>query len=400
MSLTAKVVLALACLPAIQPLPGQTATAPGGSSSTSSTRGATSTQSQTSAGVPQGMPEQPLFLSGRVVLDDGTPAPIPVELESVCNGNVRAEGYATPNGSFAFELGGRRNSSLPDASMGSSSDTFPESSFQSTGSTALAALAASPRRLQNCQVRARLPGYRSDVIPLFTRRATDSPDVGLIVLHRIEAVEGSLVSVTSLAAPKDAEKAYSKGREALQRGKLDEARKNLEAATRLYPNYAAAWSELGKTLTLQKREQEAREAFRKSIQADGKYIDPYIQLAALQAAARQWQELLESSATAIRLDPFDYPVAHFLHAIAHYNLQSMETAEKSAREAVRLDAAARTPRARHLLGLILAARGEYGEAAEQLRAYLTLAPSAADAGRVRGQLAQFEGLASSKPQPR
>src|SRR5262249_19613677 len=39
------------------------------------------------------MQQRPIFLSGKVMLDDGTPPPEPVTIERVCNGNPRAEAY-------------------------------------------------------------------------------------------------------------------------------------------------------------------------------------------------------------------------------------------------------------------------------------------------------------------
>ena len=45
----------------------------------------------------------------------------------------------------------------------------------------------------------------------------DSPDVGTIFLHRLGNVEGRIVSAISLAAPKDARKAFEKGSDLARR---------------------------------------------------------------------------------------------------------------------------------------------------------------------------------------
>src|SRR5205809_80391 len=66
----------------------------------------------------------------------------------------------------------------------------------------------SERDLMGCEIRAALPGFRSDVVNLSGRRAFDNPDVGTIVLHRLANVEGVTISAVSLQAPKDAKKAY------------------------------------------------------------------------------------------------------------------------------------------------------------------------------------------------
>ena len=48
----------------------------------------------------------------------------------------------------------------------------------------------------------------------------------------------------------------------------------------------------------------------------------------------RWRELTD---TVVKLDSFDYPQAYFLNALSNYYLKNIDAAEKSAREAVRLD---------------------------------------------------------------
>src|SRR5262249_6131902 len=69
-------------------------------------------------------PEQPrpIFLSGKVILDDGTPPPEPVTIERVCNGTPHAEAYTDSKGRFSFQLG-QSQGVLQDASMSSAGDS-------------------------------------------------------------------------------------------------------------------------------------------------------------------------------------------------------------------------------------------------------------------------------------
>src|ERR1022692_4843252 len=46
---------------------------------------------------------RPIFLSGKVMLEDGTPPPESVTIEKVCNGNPRAQGYTDSKGRFSFQ---------------------------------------------------------------------------------------------------------------------------------------------------------------------------------------------------------------------------------------------------------------------------------------------------------
>src|SRR5947208_3179859 len=69
-------------------------------------------------------PEQqarPIFLSGKVMLDDGMPPADSVVIERVCNGNPRAEAYTDSKGRFSFQLG-QNQGMMQDASMSSASD--------------------------------------------------------------------------------------------------------------------------------------------------------------------------------------------------------------------------------------------------------------------------------------
>ena len=70
---------------------------------------------------------RPIFLSGKVMLEDGTPPPEPVIVERVCNGTPRPEGYTDRKGRFSFELG-RNTHMMADASVGSMNDPAFESS--------------------------------------------------------------------------------------------------------------------------------------------------------------------------------------------------------------------------------------------------------------------------------
>jgi regulator of sirC expression with transglutaminase-like and TPR domain len=74
----------------------------------------------------------------------------------------------------------------------------------------------------------------------------------------------------------------------------------------------------------------------------------------------------------------------------------MDAAEKSAREAVRLDTRKQFVTTHRLLGVILANKQDYSGAAEQFKTYLTVAPQAQDAATVRGQLSKLEELLAGK----
>ena len=246
------------------------------------------------------------------------------------------------------------------------------------------------RDLSGCELRATLPGFRSEVVNLSGRRSLDNPDVGTIILHRLAKVEGFTFSATTAYAPKDAKKAYEKGTQLVKKKKLDEAEKELQKAVDSYPKFAAAWYELGTVYQQQKKFTEAKEAYQQSLKADEKYVNPYAQLARLAGAEGKWPETSEYAEKVIKLNPYFSPEIYYINAVANFNLSKFSEAEENAREAAKQDAQHRNPRINHLLGVILAQKEAYPEAAENMRTFLKRVPEGPDADNVKKQLAEVE----------
>ena len=240
---------------------------------------------------------RPVFLSGKVQMDDGTPPPESVVIERVCQGYVRPEAHTDSKGHFSFQLGAN-NAMVADASMSTYDPLNPNGSIpgQNRG--------VDQRALMGCELRASLPGFRSDVLNLMNRRSMDNPDVGVIVLHRMGDVEGLTISVTSSLAPKDAKKAYDKGREALSKNKPDEAEKQLSKAVELYPKYATAWYELGRAHMAQQKLDVARTDFQHALDADSKFVSPYESLAQMAASENKWQDVADITDRVLRINPW------------------------------------------------------------------------------------------------
>ena len=215
--------MALGIAMLVQPVPAQKPSNPPSSGSSGG-----GVASRTGPGMPSSTPGPPsiltntgIYLSGRVVMEDGTAPPEPATIERVCNASARAQAYTDEKGWFSFQVG-RSATVVQDASEDDKlSPGLPTSPPGSTGGPlSMEQPAARDYRLDNCELRALLPGYRSDTISLAGRRVMDDPDLGTIVLHRLAKVEGTAVSVTTLEAPKDARKAYDKARAAQQRDDL------------------------------------------------------------------------------------------------------------------------------------------------------------------------------------
>ena|SRR5436190_150518 len=334
------------------------------------------------------MQNRPVFLSGKVIMEDGTPPPDTVTIERVCGSTVRPEAYTDTKGRFSFQVG-QNQGMMADASMGSAADSIG-GGMPGRAGTMGGRGGISERDLSGCELRANLAGFRSEAVNLTGRRAMDNPDVGTIILKRLAKVEGFTFSATSAFAPKDAKKAFEKGSQAAKKKKWAEAEENLQKATSTYPKYAAAWYELGTVYQQQSKPEDARKAYLESIKADEKFVSPYAQLARLAGAENKWPEVAEYTAKVIKLNPYYSPDIYYVGAVAHFNLQKADQAEEYAREAIKLDTQKRNPRLNHLLGVILAQKEAYPEAAENMRAFLKRVPDGPDADNVKKQLAEIE----------
>jgi len=195
------------------------------------------------------------------------------------------------------------------------------------------------------------------------------------------------------APPKEARRAFAKAEAALKARRTDEAIRDFEQAVALFPAYAEAWCDLGMLRMERQKGDGAREALEAAVRADPRLVRGYLLLAALEQAARRWERVVELTDAALRLDSIDYPQAWLLNAIARSNVQDFAAAEKSAREAERLDTAHKLADCRRLLGLLLEQRGDFAGAAGQLREYLKMAPSGPDSGAIRTRLAEVAARA-------
>jgi tetratricopeptide (TPR) repeat protein len=298
---------------------------------------------------------------GRVVLSDGAEPDERVKVQQVCGLAVSGETYTDAKGRFAIPRAASANT--PSADSAVAGDT-------STG---------------GCELRASLSGYQPGVLPLTNRRANESNDVGVIVLHRAGPAKGLTITATTLLAPKDARKSYDKGLEAIRHSRPDQAQKDFTNAVHLYPRFAAAWFELGKVYEQRDHLSQARSAYGKSIAADRDYLFPYERLYRLAVRESKWQEAADTSSKVLRLNPYEFSSAYYFNAVANLELRNLDAAEHSAREAVKLEGSQAEPRGNYVLGVILWRRGDLAGAGDRMRTFLaasTSGPEQASAQRM------------------
>lgn len=342
--------------------------------------------SNPSAPTVAGSTGRPVYVSGNVVIEGAGAPPEPVAIQRLCNGLARRVGYTDSKGRFQLDLG---SAVEQDSSENDTAGGLQQINKIAGGVT--------QSRYEGCELVAVLPGFHSSSVTLQGPDDFGEMRVGTLVLKRLSNVEGSTISTTSLAAPKDASQAYEKGRKARSENKLEQAEKELSKAVELYPNYAAAWALLGEIHTVENRLEEAVREYSRATTCDPLFVTPYFGLAIIAVNQQRWQDAANFSGQAIHLNGYAYPTAYFYNAVANFHLKNFEAAERSGRKFQTLDSERRHPDIALLISQILADRQDYAGAVQQLRGYLALAPTAANADQVRAHIARLENLAAAQP---
>ena len=357
----------------------------------------------------QQMPQmqRPIFLSGKVVLDNGEIPPEPVTIVRVCNGQRVPESYSDRKGHFSFQVGGNPSVALTDASVGGLGGNMGNGQFGGPGFGSNMGMGGPSMGgdmsvdMTGCDLIAELPGFRSDAVSLGRRRTMDNPDVGVIVLHSLGGPTTSIVSATTLQAPKKAKDSYDKAMREMTKkdGDPEKAAKELEKAVAEYPQFAAAWTLLGDTRAKMKDSEGARDAYEKSIEADPEYIRPYPALVQLAVNAQDWERTSELSEKMLSINPGITQVRYY-QAVAQFSLGRVDDARTTAMAIQASPDAARFPQTHQMMGMIYSRQGAFNEAAKEYRSYLQAAPESASAEQIKKQLNEWEVLGVIKPEPK
>jgi len=329
---------------------------------------------------------QPTFISGKVLLEGGGALPEPVAIERICNGVVRRKSYTDFKGQFEFQLGS--NMAFQDASE-NDSRILPNSQTRTA--------APEERRLMDisgCEFRAVLAGYQSSMVTVRSTKETWQYEIGTIFMKRMGDAPGTTVSVTSMAAPRNAMKAYEKAQKAGQDRPMD-AEKELRKAVEIYPQFAAAWNMLGDLDRQREKFDLARDEYDHATYADPQFVSPVYGLALIAMQERKWADAVRLSDQVLKLNAQAFPAAYFFNAAANYNQQRFDLAEESAKKFKTLDSQHSHPDVCLLLSYIYSRRAEYAGAAREIRDYLAIRPNAPGAEALTTEAKRFEDLSVS-----
>ena len=263
------------------------------------------------------------FIAGQVVISDGTKLSESVEVQIICDSRARMEIYTDTQGNFNFDMAKLAGISGPQPA-----DVSPNTGALNSNSP-----------WDNCMARAALAGFASDTVEFSYRlQEIGIVDIGKVRLHPVNPGIKTSLSVSSLLAPKPARKAMDKGLRLERQRKWPEAEHAFKQAVEAYPQYAAAWSELGRMQYIQQNFSAAHESFQQAVEIDPQYVRPYLGLSQLAMDSHNWAELVRTSDKALALDSQSYPGMWLLNATGQYNLHNYDAAETSVRNGKRADA--------------------------------------------------------------
>ena len=203
------------------------------------------------------------------------------------------------------------------------------------------------------------------------------------------------VSITSLAAPKQARAAFDKAMREIDKGDsadLAKARQFLEKAVEEYPEYAAAFTKLGQVRADLGDPDGAIVALEKSVELDDRYLAPYDALVWLYMAKGNWDHATELTKFALNDNPADATMRWYQPGCANESGRDTEALALIGEIQNDAEAVKQFPQTPLFMGLIYARHGQRGQAAAAYRRYLELDPNAQAAEAVKKQLNEWQQL--------
>lgn len=289
-----------------------------------------------------------LILQGKVVMQDGSAPPTPVGIERICSDSASTSGpLSDKKGEYLWRM------------------------------------TVDKMQQHVCKIRAHLEGYTSSEIDISAFDSSANPKLPALVLSRTIADPNVIVFSNENVPPKSLN-AWKAAIQAIQGANMPEAIRQLQEAVKVSPKFAQGWNTLALVYRQQDKFTEARDALERSIDADPKFLPPYVTLDRLCINFKDWECASKTSDRLIKADTKKlYPEAYLHQAAARLQLRDLAGAEASAHQAL---AAHANPRTEYVLGRILEAQGDLSGAREHIAKFLELAPSAPDAEQIRTHL--------------
>jgi Flp pilus assembly protein TadD len=210
--------------------------------------------------------------------------------------------------------------------------------------------------------------------------------VRLELKDRTEAKPGVL-NVEFANVPKPALVHYDNALELSKKNDHPAAIEELKLAIKEYPTFSQAFNELGVQYLKVNELEKADEAFQEAVKINPDAVSSLINRGITNVLMKRYGEAVPILRKSL-LKKKDSAVAHYFLGQALANLGLFDEAEKELLAALELGKE-EMKEAHRILAIIYASRGAKQQAADQLDAYLKLAPNTPDAQKLRDKIQQL-----------
>ncbi len=194
--------------------------------------------------------------------------------------------------------------------------------------------------------------------------------------------------------PKEAQKAFDRGKQYREQKKLDAALKELDKAIRVFPDYFQAWTEKGKTEINYGRPQQALEDFTQALKLFPDFEPALSGAGYCHLTLGAYEQSVAMLEKAIQIDSTHVQNLLFL-GVDELALHRWGKAQEALERALKLDPDGMVT-AHMYLAHALAGQEIFDRAADEMHTYLTLKPDAPNADRLRETEAQWRAESSKR----
>lgn len=320
-------------------------------------------------------------VSGKLTADDGGTLD-QAEIGMWCQGEPMQSTHVDGHGNFTIALGLNLTSEISEPSTGWSGPA-----------------SRSHTELSNCELRISAPGFVPNALEMDQAwSANTRNDFGTIVMRRLDRSAGQdVVSAKSIAAPPKARSAYTEGLKAAQTRDWAKAASHFRKATEIDPDFASAWSDLGRVQIVLGHDQDAEASLQKAIQVDSKLPSAYQALSELASRKEQWPNVLRWTAESLRLEPLHGAHMWFLRSLAQYKMKDLNGALESAVRGVSTDNDHRWPGLELMQAQVWIDKGDPKTGAKHLQNFLDLRPTASNAALIRQKMEEIRAASQNPP---
>lgn len=195
--------------------------------------------------------------------------------------------------------------------------------------------------------------------------------------------------------PEAARDLYKQAMESAKSGDPKKAIEDLNKALEIYPNFMAALNQLGVQYMELKEWGKAVEALRKAIAIAPEAFHPRLNYGIVLLQLKDYKAAAAELGIAVQKDGTSGP-AHFYLGRVMVSLGNYDAAEIALRQTITIGGE-EAVEAHRYLGAVYIEKHDSARAADELEAYLKLAPKAKDADRIRTIVKDLRSQASTTP---